>query len=989
MRLANSEFKAASAGMDDWAQSADGISAKLGQLKKVLSAQETILASLEQQYEAVAAEQGKGSEAAQLLAIKVNNQKASVEKTRASIKKWEQSLKDVTSEEKQTVSATDELKNTINDQESKLESLKKKYADLILTQGKTSKESRDTAKEIASLSKELQQNKSKMREADSAADDLSESVEDAGNSAEKAEGGFTVLKGALADLLADGIKGVVGALKELGSESQTANNQFQASTGASAEEMEKFSDSIANVYKQNFGESMMDVADARAEVKKQTGEIDPSKLEKMTQNGIALRDTFGYDMSEQMRAVNMLMEQFGLTSDEAFNFFVKGAQNGLDKNGDLLDTINEYSVHYKQQGYSADEFYNSLKNGTESGTFSVDKLGDAMKEFGIRTKDTATTTDEGFELLGLDADKMREKFAKGGESAQEATKQTLEALFSMDDQVKQNQAGVDLFGTMWEDLGVEGVKALMDVSGEAVTTSGAMKELTDIKYDDIGSAFSEIGRTLKVELLQPIVDAIMPALNDLVTWVQENVPAIVQGFKDGFEVLKEWSPLIAGIGAAIATYFVVGQILAFIEAIKSGEVALKLMQGAQAALNLVMSANPIGLIVAAIAGLVAAFAILWNTSDEFREFWIGVWDAIKEAAGVAIQAVSDFFMSAWDAIKEAWATATQFFSDIWESIKETYSVVTKWFSDLFANAWKGIQDAWATVKKWFSDLLKSVQNTWSVVTDWFGNLFKNAWTAIKEAWSSVKKWFSDLLSSVQNVWSVVTQWFSDLFSNAWSGIKTAWSSVKSWFSGIYNGIKDIFRGIVSWFGTLFQNAFTAIKNKFSGWASFWSGLWTQVKNKFSSVGKAIGVAMSNAVKQGINSVLSIVESAINKGIRLINSAINLANKLPGINVGNISQISLPRLEKGGVLKRGQVGLLEGNGAEAVVPLEKNKLWIRQTAKAMTAELNKQGGYGSQSITQNAPVQQVFNQYNTSPKALSRLEIYRQTKNQLRFAKGVT
>lgn len=989
MRLANSEFKAASSGMDDWAQSADGISAKLDQLKKVLSAQETILASLEQQYEAVAAEQGKGSEAAQLLAIKVNNQKASVEKTRASIKKWEQSLKDVTSEEKQTVSATDELKNTINDQESKLESLKKKYADLILTQGKTSKESRDTAKEIASLSKELQQNKSKMREADSAADGLSESVEDAGNSAEKAEGGFTVLKGALADLLADGIKGVVGALKELGSESQTANNQFQASTGASAEEMEKFSDSIANVYKQNFGESMMDVADAMAEVKKQTGEIDPSKLEKMTQNGIALRDTFGYDMSEQMRAVNMLMEQFGLTSDEAFNFVVKGAQNGLDKNGDLLDTINEYSVHYKQQGYSADEFYNSLKNGTESGTFSVDKLGDAMKEFGIRTKDTATTTDEGFELLGLDADKMREKFAKGGESAQEATKQTIEALFSMDDQVKQNQAGVDLFGTMWEDLGVEGVKALMDVSGEAVTTSGAMKELTDIKYDDIGSAFSEIGRTLKVELLQPIVDAIMPALNDLVTWVQENVPAIVQGFKDGFEVLKEWSPLIAGIGAAIATYFVVGQILAFIEAIKSGEVALKLMQGAQAALNLVMSANPIGLIVAAIAGLVAAFAILWNTSDEFREFWIGVWDAIKEAAGVAIQAVSDFFMSAWDAIKEAWATATQFFSDIWESIKETYSVVTKWFSDLFANAWKGIQDAWATVKKWFSDLLKSVQNTWSVVTDWFGNLFKNAWTAIKEAWSSVKKWFSDLLSSVQNVWSVVTQWFSDLFSNAWSGIKTAWSSVKSWFSGIYNGIKDIFRGIVSWFGTLFQNAFTAIKNKFSGWASFWSGLWTQVKNKFSSVGKAIGVAMSNAVKQGINSVLSIVESAINKGIRLINSAINLANKLPGINVGNISQISLPRLEKGGVLKRGQVGLLEGNGAEAVVPLEKNKLWIRQTAKAMTAELNKQGGYGSQSITQNAPVQQVFNQYNTSPKALSRLEIYRQTKNQLRFAKGVT
>lgn len=909
MRLANSEFKAASAGMDDWGQSADGISAKLTQLRKVLSAQETILASLEQQYEAVAAEEGKNSESAQLLAIKINNQKASVEKTRASIKKWEQSLQDVTSEQKQTVSATDELKNTIDDQESKLESLKKKYADLVLTQGKTSKESRDTAKEIASLSKELQQNKSKMREVDSAADDLADSVEDAGNSAEKAEGGFTVLKGALADLLADGIKGVAGALKELGTESQLANNQFAASTGASAKEMENFSDSIASVYKQNFGESMTDVAEAMAEVKKQTGEVDPSKLEKMTQNGIALRDTFGYDLSEQMRAVNMLMEQFGLTSDEAFNFVVKGAQNGLDKNGDLLDTINEYSVHYKQQGYSADEFYNSLKNGTESGTFSVDKLGDAMKEFGIRTKDTATTTDEGFELLGLDADKMREKFAQGGESAQEATKQTLEALFSMDDQVKQNQAGVDLFGTMWEDLGIEGVKALMDVSGEAVTASGAMQGLTDVKYDDIGHAFSEIGRTLKVELLQPIVDAIMPALNDLVTWVQENVPAIVQGFKDGVEVLKEWAPLIAGIGAAIATYFVVGQILSFVEAIRNGTAAIKLMKGAQAALNLVMSLNPIALVVAAIAGLVVAFVLLWNKSEAFRKFWKDLWENIKEAAGKAIDAVSKFFSDAWQAIQNAWNSAGKFFSDIWDDIKETFANVKKWFSDKFTEALNGIKEAWSGVTGWFSD-----------------------------------KW---------------------------------------------NGIKDAFSNVSSWFGDTFAEAWRTIKSKFAEWGNFWSGLWDDIKNKFGDIGSSIGSAISDSIKSGLNGVLSTVERTINKGIRLINSAIGLANKLPGVNVGTIDEISLPRLEKGGVLKRGQVGLLEGNGAEAVVPLEKNKLWIRQTAKAMTNELNRQGGYGSSTVTQNQPVQQVFNQYNTSPKALSRLEIYRQTKNQLRFAKGVT
>ena len=89
--------------------------------------------------------------------------------------------------------------------------------------------------------------------------------------------------------------------------------------------------------------------------------------------------------------------------------------------------------------------------------------------------------------------------------------------------------------------------------------------------------------------------------------------------------------------------------------------------------------------------------------------------------------------------------------------------------------------------------------------------------------------------------------------------------------------------------------------------------------------------MGNAVKKGMNGALSKVESAINKGIGLINSAIRLANKLPGINVGTVGKISLPRLAKGGILEKGQVGILEGTGAEAVVPLENNKAWLSKLA----------------------------------------------------------
>lgn len=138
----------------------------------------------------------------------------------------------------------------------------------------------------------------------------------------------------------------------------------------------------------------------------------------------------------------------------------------------------------------------------------------------------------------------------------------------------------------------------------------------------------------------------------------------------------------------------------------------------------------------------------------------------------------------------------------------------------------------------------------------------------------------------------------------------------------------------------------------------------------------------------MNGVLSTVERTINKGIDLINKAIGLANKIPGINVGTVPRISLPRLYQGGVLKKGQVGLLEGKGDEAVVPLHNNKKWIAKTAQDLRKSLQDEGviggGKGSTSTVNNYN----FTQNNNSPKALSRLEIYRQTKNQLDFAKGV-
>lgn len=108
--------------------------------------------------------------------------------------------------------------------------------------------------------------------------------------------------------------------------------------------------------------------------------------------------------------------------------------------------------------------------------------------------------------------------------------------------------------------------------------------------------------------------------------------------------------------------------------------------------------------------------------------------------------------------------------------------------------------------------------------------------------------------------------------------------------------------------------------------------------------------MGDSVKSGMNKVISAIQGTINKGISLINSAIRLANKLPGINVGTVPKLSLPRLEKGGILERGQVGLLEGTGAEAVVPLERNRAWLTKVAEDLNELQGTSRSGGSYEVT---------------------------------------
>lgn len=444
-----------------------------------------------------------------------------------------------------------------------------------------------------------------------------------------ADGGFTILKGALADLAADGIQKVVSSFKELSIEGEAAMDKLQAATGVSDAQMDQYKDTIKSVYSDAYGDSLEDVSEAGKEIINIMGELDNTDFKRLLTNSLALRDIYDFDVRESLRAVKSLMDQFGISSDAAYNLIVQGAQNGLNQNDDLLDTINEYSVQFKNAGYSASDMFNMLSNGADQGTWSIDKLGDAVKEFGIRLSD-GTANDE-LKSIGLDADKINKKFAEGGESARQATQLVLNGLISCDDAQKQYMVGQALFGTMWEDLGIDAVTSLMNTKGAIDDTNAAMAEADATAYDNVNTSLDTLQRTIGMDLSNAL-NGLLELLEPLFTWLNDNTWAV-------YLVVGAIGALAIGMGAYTAV---------------------------QWAANSAMLACPLTWIVAAIAALVAIIIVCINYWDEISSAASDAWDAICNAFSDAgdwiynnvVKPIGDFFSELFDGIvyagKMAW-----------------------------------------------------------------------------------------------------------------------------------------------------------------------------------------------------------------------------------------------------------------------------------------------------------------------------------------------
>lgn len=938
IRLANAEFKAASSGMDDWGKSADGISAKLTQLDRVLSSQKSILDAYKKQLALIVEEEGENSKGADEMRIKIANQQAAVNKTTAEIKKYEQQLDDLTD----------------------------------------------------------------------STDDATESIEEMDDATEEASDGFTVMKGALASLVADGFRKAISAVKDFAQGTIEAGKAFEKSmsnvaalSGATNDELELLRQT-AKDYGSTTQFSASEAADALGYMA--LAGWDAKQSASALGGVLNLAAASGMDLASASDMVTDYMSAFNIEAKDSAYFadLLAYAQANANTTAQGLgEAFKNSAANMNAAGQDIETTVSLLAmmanqglKGSEAGT----ALTAVMRDMTAKMKDGSITIGK-TSVAVMDANGNYrdmtdiladvERATEGMGDAEKAA--ALKSTFTSD-----SIKGLNLILNA-------GVSNASDFEDALRKSSGSAEDMADIMNDNFNGALT--ATKSKLEGVQiALYEKVQPALNSGLVAFNKFLDALKWLIKNGEKVIAVLGGMAAGVAAYVAYTTAITVMTKGWQALT---IATKAQAVAQKVLNAVMALSPTGLIVAGITALVAAFVILWNTSEDFRNFWINLWEQIKEAAGPVITVLVEAFTKAWEVIKpiidsavdvfkqawvkikEIWDAAQPYFMALWEAIKVIFSVAKNVFETYFKAAWIAVKAVWSVAVGYFKLIWTNIKAIFSVAKAVIGGYFKAAWESIKFVWNTVTGYFRAVWESIKMIFSVVKDVLTGNWAGAWEGIKAIVGTWKDYFSGVWAGIKKVFSTVGSWFKSIFSTAWKAIKNVFKGWKDFFSGLWDTIKDTFGDLGDAIGDTIGSAVIGAINGALSMVEKTINKAIDMINSVMDVINEIPGVDIGNVDEISLPRLANGGVLRRGQVGLLEGSGAEAVVPLENNKRWIAATARDLKRSLADEGMIGGIAGSGKGVVNNYnFVQNNTSPKALSRLEIYRQTRNQLNFAKGV-
>lgn len=733
----------------------------------------------------------------------------------------------------------------------------------------------DDGEAIRNLIEELKQ----------AGDAAQDTAEDVGQIAENTKGAALMQTADQLSAVGDKIQDIGTKAMDAYSETENAVTKVNAYFGETGQAAEESANVIKSVYSDGVGESMDSVADAVLMVKKNLGDLSETDLTNLTQQAITLDELYGIDMNETLRGVNSLMQQYGLTAQEAMDYIVVGTQNGLDKTNELGDNLSEYAGKFSQAGYSASEYFQLLDNGLKNGAYNLDKVNDAINEVTTRLVDGTIG-----ESIGSFSTKTQELFTswQNGGATQ---KQVIDSIVADIGNCTNQQEALNLaalaFGTMAEDGNLKFITSLTSVGSTYDSVKGSAQGMFDATTTPMQQMESNTRKLQQAlvplgEKLAELANAILPPLVSVITTIGgwfERLPGPVQNF-------------VIILGVLLAAFTALTPVIAAISV-------------AMGALNISML--PIIAVIAAVAAAIAGIIAIIQNWGAITQWFGELWNTICTGIGAMVDSLKAWFSNLWTHLQSVWEgicnvvqTAVMLLGSI---IQGAIDIITLPFQMIWENCKGIVSSVWEGIKSVVSSAIHAVSSTISSVMGAIKNVISTVWNAISSKVSSV-------LNAIKTTVSTIFNAVKSVASSVWNGIKSVISSV---VDGIKSKVSSVFNGVKS-----------TVTSIFNGIKSTATSVWNGIKD---AIIKPVEAA-KNAVKGIIDKITGFFS-----GMKLELPKIKLPHfKISGklsLSPPSVPHLSIDWYKEGGILTKPTVFGMNGSslmaggeaGKEAVLPLK--------------------------------------------------------------------
>ena len=995
VRQYRAELKNADAGMEKGEKTVDSLTKKIEAQSKIVEQEQAKLDALKDELKRYEDTVQKGETIIADLTEKHKKAAEQYGETSDEAKKYAKELRDAQAAQERNTKKVDELRTAIINQDTAL---------------------KNAQHQVDVYTRDL--------------DELQNEEKEVGEEAEKtSEGGLSAFGVALGNLAATAITAVIDKLGELAAAAVNAFESFDEgrdnlikATGAVGDAADEITAAYSKTAKSVRGD-LGDIGSAVGEVNTRFG-FTGDKLSSVTEDFVKFADITGTDATQAVRLVARAMGDAGIDADnysELLDKLAIAAQASGISVDTLTENLTKYGAPMRALGFDTAEsiaLFSSWEkagvnteiafSGMKKAISSWSKDGkDAREEFKktlgeiAATPDIATATTKAIEVFGAKAGPDLADAIKGGRFEYSEMLKVLEdSTGTVENTYEETQSGIDKINLAVQGLSVtfgEAAGKLIDEYAPKIEhiislftdlingTDGAVTRLADSisglllnALDDVGDALPKIfefGSKVVEQLTNGIItaapkliDSAGDVLEKLIDGITAELPTLITGLSSiAAKLLEKLGELIPNIAKAL--------LKALPKIVKALSEALPIL--IQAAVSFVSE------LIKALPDVIAMLAaelpdIIKTIADTITEQLPILLDAAFEIFNAIVEAIPQILPPLVEALPQIIDTIIKFLTDNTQTLLEAFikafkvglqaipvliEAIVPMLPDIIDAVVHGLLDAapeiFEAAKTVFFEIANAITDFAKQLPEYLFRLlepiYDNFIDPLKEGLTEFWDWFKNL-----DFFDVVGDIIGDIVDRFSEGI----GKIKGFFSGLWESIKETFRSIGEFFG----------------------GIWDDIKKTFTTIGTKVGDAIGGAFKTAINAVLETVENAINTVPDAINGAIDLLNELPGVDIGSMDYISLPRLAKGGIVDRSTLAMVGENGREAILPLENNKAALKEIAALIADEINAGTPTGR---VNNQPVVNTynFNQTNNSPKALSRWDIYRQSKNLINSLKA--